>query len=107
MDRSSLGLLNADNRPAVVSYITIHRNSLLSDSYTELAGISSRCLKGVIRVKFINEQVFIQFVDFKYLTCLVRGWRRLVLMRLVCSKSSLKKWSKKHSTLTWDSSRFK
>ena len=57
MDRSSLGLLNADNRPAVVSYITIHRNSLLSDSYAELAGISSRCLKGVIRVKFINEQV--------------------------------------------------
>ncbi|XP_065890414.1 ubiquitin-protein ligase E3B-like [Dysidea avara] len=56
MDRSSLGLINADNRPVVVSYITIHRNSLLSDSYAELAGISSRCLKGVIRVKFINEQ---------------------------------------------------
>ena len=59
MDRSSLGLINADNRPVVVSYITIHRNSLLSDSYAELAGISSRCLKGVIRVKFINEQVTI------------------------------------------------
>ena len=55
-------MLKSDNRPNVVSYVTIHRTSLLSDSYTQLAEISTRCLKGVIRVKFINEQVIRTFL---------------------------------------------
>ncbi|XP_074641839.1 ubiquitin-protein ligase E3B-like [Tubulanus polymorphus] len=36
--------------------IMIHRNRLIEDGYRQLAQLPTRSLKGVIRVKFINEQ---------------------------------------------------
>ena len=39
------------------AYITIHRARLLEDGYNHLGLLSTAHFKGVIRVKFINEQV--------------------------------------------------
>ncbi|CAI8030927.1 Ubiquitin-protein ligase E3B [Geodia barretti] len=38
------------------TYITIHRDKLLEDGYSQLGILSSSILKGTIRVKFINAQ---------------------------------------------------
>ena len=39
------------------TYITIHRNRLLEDGYNQLVSVSTPNMKGVVRVKFVNEQV--------------------------------------------------
>lgn len=36
--------------------VTIHRNRLVEDGYRQLAVSPSQALKGLIRVRFINEQ---------------------------------------------------
>ena len=57
-DRQRLGLSRSqfDRRPA--SYITVHRSRILEDGYAQLSVLPVEALKGTVRVKFINEQVF-------------------------------------------------
>ena len=56
-EKQKLGI-NRDVRcPA--TYITIHRNRILEDGYTQLSLLSTAALKRTIRVKFVNEQVCI------------------------------------------------
>ena len=43
------------------TYITIHRDKLLEDGYSQLGILSSSILKGTIRVKFINAQVNVTY----------------------------------------------
>ena len=56
-DRSKLGLSKSlsDRRPT--TYITIHRGRILENGYTQLSMLPTNSLKGVVRVKFVNEQV--------------------------------------------------
>lgn len=55
-DKQSLGFLDQScQQPA--TYITIQRNRILEGGYEQLSSLSVRALKGVVRVKFVNEQV--------------------------------------------------
>lgn len=36
--------------------VTVRRNRLVEDGYRQLAALPSRALRGVVRVRFINEQ---------------------------------------------------
>jgi len=50
--------VNSDTSGVVNStLISIHRSMIVEDGYRQLSQLSNRALKGVIRVKFINEQV--------------------------------------------------
>ncbi|ESN93513.1 hypothetical protein HELRODRAFT_115562 [Helobdella robusta] len=56
-DKESLGVCNTPHSLAPAStVITVHRNRLVEDGYRQLGNLTSTALKGVIRVKFINEQ---------------------------------------------------
>ena len=57
-DKERLGLSKSqsDRRPA--TYITVHRGRILDDGYTQLSLLATNALKGTIRVKFVNEQVW-------------------------------------------------
>lgn len=54
MDRQMLTM----NDPCIVqsTLITVHRSRIVEDGYQQLNSLPSQALKGVIRVKFINEQ---------------------------------------------------
>jgi ubiquitin-protein ligase E3 B len=54
-DKAELGIGSGRSHVSA-SYITIHRNRLLEDGYEQLSSLSTANAKGVIRVKFINEQ---------------------------------------------------
>lgn len=55
-DKAMLGIgCGHGHTPA--TYITIHRNRLLEDGYNQLVSVSTPNMKGVVRVKFVNEQV--------------------------------------------------
>uniref|UniRef100_A0A1X7SR60 HECT-type E3 ubiquitin transferase n=1 Tax=Amphimedon queenslandica TaxID=400682 RepID=A0A1X7SR60_AMPQE len=54
-DKAMLGIGCAHNHTPA-AYITIHRSRLLEDGYNHLGLVSTAHFKGVIRVKFINEQ---------------------------------------------------
>ncbi|CAD5110961.1 DgyrCDS315 [Dimorphilus gyrociliatus] len=54
-NKSSLNITNSLSSPRP-TIITVHRSHLVEDGYRQLAEISPKDLKGVIRVKFVNEQ---------------------------------------------------
>lgn len=54
-DKSSLYITNSLSTPRP-TIITIHRSHLVEDGYRQLAEVDPKDLKGVIRVKFVNEQ---------------------------------------------------
>jgi len=52
-EKRRLGITRESDVPA--AYLRIHRSRLVSDGFEQLNNISSNLLKGVIRVKFIND----------------------------------------------------
>ncbi|XP_069160891.1 ubiquitin-protein ligase E3B [Procambarus clarkii] len=55
-EKAVLGLTDAACATPHSTLITIHRSRLVEDGYRQLASLSPRSLKGMIRVRFINEQ---------------------------------------------------
>lgn len=55
-ERTVLGLTDAVCATPQSTLITVHRSRLVEDGYRQLASLSPQALKGVIRVRFINEQ---------------------------------------------------
>ncbi|XP_043191371.1 ubiquitin-protein ligase E3B-like [Amphibalanus amphitrite] len=55
-ERLALGLTESPFTSPQSTLITIHRSRLLEDGYRQLATLSPQLLKGIVRVKFINEQ---------------------------------------------------
>ncbi|KAK8739159.1 hypothetical protein OTU49_003508, partial [Cherax quadricarinatus] len=55
-EKAVLGLTDAACATPHSTLITIHRCRLVEDGYRQLASLSPRSLKGMIRVRFINEQ---------------------------------------------------
>ena len=57
-DKQSLGLVgNNDHVTLHPTLISVHRKRLVEDGYRQLASQPPHALKGVIRVKFYNQQV--------------------------------------------------
>ena len=55
-DKRSLGLLDRSHQQPA-TYITIQRSRILEGGYEQLSSLSVKALKGIVRVKFVNEQV--------------------------------------------------
>ncbi|XP_037093426.1 ubiquitin-protein ligase E3B-like [Pollicipes pollicipes] len=55
-EKLALGLTESAFTTPQSTLVTIHRSRLLEDGYRQLASLSPQLLKGIIRVKFINEQ---------------------------------------------------
>lgn len=55
-EKAVLGLTEQACASARPTLITVHRRRVLEDGYRQLAALPSHALKGVIRVRFINEQ---------------------------------------------------
>ncbi|XP_040567057.1 ubiquitin-protein ligase E3B [Lepeophtheirus salmonis] len=57
-DKSAIGVASTREywEPTASTLITVHRSRIVEDGYRHLGKLSSRSLKGVIRVKFINTQ---------------------------------------------------
>ncbi|XP_014255272.1 ubiquitin-protein ligase E3B isoform X1 [Cimex lectularius] len=55
-EKAVLGLTESACAAASSTLITIHRSRIVEDGYRQLALLPSQALKGVIRVRFINEQ---------------------------------------------------
>lgn len=55
-NKAKLGLSDASCASPHSTLITVHRSRLVEDGYQQLASLSPRALKGMIRVRFINEQ---------------------------------------------------
>lgn len=55
-DREASGLAGSDSLDKPSTLITVHRARLVEDGYRQLSLLPVKTLKGVIRVKFINEQ---------------------------------------------------
>ena len=60
-DRKSLGIGNPRDHSSrgPATYVTVHRGRVLEDGFTQLSSVPTRALKGLIRVKFVNEQVIL------------------------------------------------
>lgn len=56
-DKVKLGIPTSRTERHTSAYIDVHRNRILEDGYTQLSSLTSKTLKGTIRVKFFNEQV--------------------------------------------------
>ncbi|KAK6968619.1 ubiquitin-protein ligase E3B [Biomphalaria glabrata] len=54
-EKDMLGLTESTCTSPQSTLITVHRSRIVEDGYRQLAQLPSRALKGVIRVKFINE----------------------------------------------------
>ncbi|KAH9492187.1 Ubiquitin-protein ligase E3B [Bulinus truncatus] len=54
-EKELLGLTESTCTSPQSTLITVHRSRIVEDGYRQLAQLPSRALKGVIRVKFINE----------------------------------------------------
>ncbi|CAK8692376.1 unnamed protein product [Clavelina lepadiformis] len=50
-DRASIGITDED----ISAHIRVHRSRLVDDGYTQLKTLSPASMKGVIRVKFVND----------------------------------------------------
>ena len=57
-DRTKLGIATSRSERQASAYVDIHRSRVLEDGYMQLSCINPRSLKGTVRVKFINEQVW-------------------------------------------------
>uniref|UniRef100_A0A1B6DG25 Ubiquitin-protein ligase E3B n=1 Tax=Clastoptera arizonana TaxID=38151 RepID=A0A1B6DG25_9HEMI len=55
-EKTVLGLTESACAAATSTLITIHRSRIVEDGYRQLALLPAQALKGVIRVRFINEQ---------------------------------------------------
>lgn len=55
-EKEALGLTESVCASPQSTLITVHRSRIVEDGYRQLAQLPPRALKGVIRVKFINEQ---------------------------------------------------
>ncbi|RWS25410.1 ubiquitin-protein ligase E3B-like protein, partial [Leptotrombidium deliense] len=55
-EKSVLGLTESACASPQSTLITVHRSRIVEDGYQQLAMLPAQSLKGVIRVKFINEQ---------------------------------------------------
>lgn len=55
-EKSVLGLTDSVCISASSALITVHRDRIVEDGYRQLALLSPQALKGVIRVRFINQQ---------------------------------------------------
>ncbi|XP_072380057.1 ubiquitin-protein ligase E3B [Diabrotica undecimpunctata] len=55
-EKTVLGLTESVCASPQSTLITVHRNRIVEDGYRQLAMLPSQSLKGVIRVRFINEQ---------------------------------------------------
>lgn len=55
-EKTVLGLTESACASSQSTLITVHRNRLVEDGYRQLALLPPQALKGVIRVRFINEQ---------------------------------------------------
>ncbi|KAK7087302.1 ubiquitin-protein ligase E3B-like isoform X2 [Littorina saxatilis] len=55
-EKEALGLTESVCVSPQSTLITVHRSRIVEDGYRQLATLPPRALKGVIRVKFINEQ---------------------------------------------------
>ncbi|XP_055995388.1 ubiquitin-protein ligase E3B-like isoform X2 [Ostrea edulis] len=56
IEKESLGLTESAAITPQSTLITVHRSRTVEDGYRQLAQIPSQSMKGVIRVKFVNEQ---------------------------------------------------
>ncbi|XP_066246822.1 ubiquitin-protein ligase E3B [Euwallacea similis] len=54
-EKTVLGLTESACASPQSTLITVHRNRIVEDGYRQLSTLSSQALKGVIRVRFINE----------------------------------------------------
>lgn len=61
-DKEANGLLGED---VMSTLITVQRGRIIEDGYRQLSQLSNNTLKGVIRVKFVNEQVCVSLVLYK------------------------------------------
>lgn len=55
-DKEVLGVLESTRVSPQSTLITVHRSRLIEDGYRQLAALLPNALKGIIRVKFVNEQ---------------------------------------------------
>ncbi|KAL5016325.1 hypothetical protein ScPMuIL_005914 [Solemya velum] len=55
-EKDVLGLTESVCASPQSTLITVHRSRIVEDGYRQLAQLPARALKGIIRVKFINEQ---------------------------------------------------
>ncbi|XP_014671275.1 PREDICTED: ubiquitin-protein ligase E3B-like isoform X2 [Priapulus caudatus] len=56
-ERTAMGLTESVFTSPQSTLISIHRSRIIEDGYRQLAAIPAQALKGVIRVKFVNEQM--------------------------------------------------
>ncbi|CAL8348040.1 unnamed protein product [Lota lota] len=54
-EKESLGLVESSSASPHVTHITIRRSRMLEDGYDQLRRLPSKSIKGVIRVKFVND----------------------------------------------------
>ncbi|XP_030226026.1 ubiquitin-protein ligase E3B [Gadus morhua] len=54
-EKESLGLVETSSASPHVTHITIRRSRMLEDGYDQLRRLPSNSIKGVIRVKFVND----------------------------------------------------
>ena len=56
-DKERLGIVSSRYDRNITTYVTVHRTKILDDGYAQLSLLPMKALKGIIRVKFVNEQV--------------------------------------------------
>ena len=56
-EKESLGLTETASASPQSTLITVQRSRLVEDGYRQLAALPANALKGLIRVKFVNQQV--------------------------------------------------
>lgn len=54
-EKEKLGLVETSSASPHVTHITIRRSRMLEDGYEQLRQLSQHAMKGVIRVKFVND----------------------------------------------------
>ncbi|XP_065343486.1 ubiquitin-protein ligase E3B [Cloeon dipterum] len=56
-EKSSLGIADSScHHSSSSTLITVHRSRIVEDGYRQLAALPAQSLKGVVRVRFVNEQ---------------------------------------------------
>jgi len=84
--------------------ITVHRTRIVEDGFRSLASLTPKTMKGLIRVKFVNEQVRVLCKLYIYIVLenrFLRVWTSLESIRMVFSRNFWKRRSKKCSTRRW------
>ena len=55
-EKEILGVLESVSTSPQSTLITVHRSRIVEDGYRQLAQLPAKAMKGLIRVRFINEQ---------------------------------------------------